>query len=141
MAGDVLKFIGDAVLAIFPVDTLGDPARACLGAEEAVYEALKVFAVKRPKSAFVTALHLGSVSYGNIGSADRLDFTVVGPAANLASRLEQFAKESGHVAVCSAEFARHRPRQWTKVADKQLRGFDAPVGVYALNLHETKRDD
>ena len=55
--GDVLKFIGDAVLAIFPVDALGDPARACLGAEEAVYEALKVFAVKRPASAFVAALH------------------------------------------------------------------------------------
>lgn len=137
--GDVLKFIGDAVLAIFPVDTFGDPARACLGAEQAVYEALKVFAVKRPASAFVAALHLGSVSYGNIGSTDRLDFTVVGPAANLASRLEQFAKEGGHVAVCSAEFARYRPEQWTKVADKQLRGFDSPIGVYALNRYEARR--
>jgi adenylate cyclase len=136
--GDVLKFIGDAVLAIFPVDAFGDPARACLGAENAVHEALKVFGVKRPASAFVAALHLGPVSYGNIGSADRLDFTVVGPAANLASRLEQVAKEGGHVAVCSAEFARHRPGRWTKVADKHVRGFDAPVGVHALNLHQTK---
>ncbi len=137
--GDVLKFIGDAVLAIFPVDAFGDPARACLGAERAVYQALKTFEVKRPASAFVAALHLGPVSYGNIGSVDRLDFTVVGPAANLASRLEQFAKESGRVAVCSAEFARHRPGQWTMIADKQLRGFDAPVGVYALNLGETRQ--
>lgn len=137
--GEVLKFIGDAVLAIFPVDAFGGPAKACLGAEEAVYEALKTFAVKRPASAFVAALHLGPVSYGNIGSADRLDFTVVGPTTNLTSRLEQFAKDSGHVAVCSAEFARHRPGRWTKVADKQLRGFDDPIGIYALNLNETKR--
>jgi adenylate cyclase len=130
--GDVLKFIGDAVLAIFPVDTFGDPAKACLAAEQAVHDALKTFAVKRPASAFIAALHLGRVSYGNIGSIDRLDFTVVGSAINLASRLEQFAKEGGHVAVCSAEFAQHRPGQWTKVADKQLRGFDAPVGIYAF---------
>jgi adenylate cyclase len=137
--GEVLKFIGDAVLAVFPVDAFGDPAGACLAAEKSVEEALRTFAVKRPASAFVAALHLGPVSYGNIGSASRLDFTVVGPATNLTSRLEQVAKESGHVAVCSAEFARHRPGQWTKVADKQLRGFDDPVGIYALNAHQAKR--
>jgi adenylate cyclase len=136
--GEVLKFIGDAVLAVFPVDAFGDAARACRGAEESVHEARKTFAVKRPASSFVAALHLGPVSYGNIGGRDRLDFTVVGPTTNLTSRLEQFAKDSGHAAVCSAEFARHRPGQWTKVADRKLRGFDDPVGIYALNTNEAK---
>ncbi len=132
--GDVLKFIGDAVLAVFPVDALGGPGGACLAAETAVQAALRAFADKRPSAALVAALHLGSVSYGNIGSAGRLDFTVVGPATNLTSRLEQFAKDHGHVAVCSAAFAQHRRETWREVGVERLRGFADPIGIHALNL-------
>jgi adenylate cyclase len=54
---------------------------------------------------FVGCLHIGPVTYGNIGSSDRLDFTVVGPTVNLVSRLEALTKSTGNVAICSREAA------------------------------------
>jgi adenylate cyclase len=60
---------------------------------------------------FIATLHVGQVVYGNIGSPDRLDFTVLGPAVNLVSRLEALAKQLGRPVLCSAAFAKHSMRR------------------------------
>jgi adenylate cyclase len=118
--GEVLKFIGDALLAIFPLSGESDTSvvdRALLGAQGAVaaISALndKRLATGEPVIRFGLALHVGEVLYGNIGGASRLDFTVVGQAVNVASRLESLTKQigkqillSGELPICAARRAR-----------------------------------
>jgi adenylate cyclase len=114
--GEILKFIGDAMLAIFPVSREGDggtdAAAACRGALDAVLDARKAaraindaraFAGK-PKFEFGAALHIGDVLYGNIGTIGRLDFTVIGPAVNLAARIESLTKDLDAPVLLSADF-------------------------------------
>jgi adenylate cyclase len=105
--GDVLKFIGDGVLSIFPVGE-GGREEACARARHALESAL-MKAADVGDLHFVGCLHIGPVTYGNIGSADRLDFTVVGPTVNLISRLEAVAKSIKQIAVCSREVAMFFP--------------------------------
>ena len=100
--GDVLKFIGDGVLAVFPADE-GGRQPACQRAARAIGKAFGHPAAASMR--FVAALHVGPVVYGNIGSPDRLDFTVVGPTVNYLSRLETSAKSLNRRAVCSADVA------------------------------------
>jgi len=107
--GEVLKFIGDAVLAIFPVtndhNNVLDQAMAALkAAREAVENIKKPANEVGPKLDFGISLHVGEVTYGNVGGRDRLDFTVIGPAVNLASRLESFCKKSGNRIILSSDF-------------------------------------
>jgi adenylate cyclase len=108
--GDVLKFLGDGILAIFPVETAGSRPAACGAAVRAVERAAGHLADAPPADgaplAFTATLHVGDVVYGNIGSPDRLDFTVLGPAVNLVSRLEGLAKQLDRPVLCSAAFAR-----------------------------------
>ncbi|HRG96415.1 MAG TPA: adenylate/guanylate cyclase domain-containing protein [Polyangiaceae bacterium] len=91
--GEVLKFVGDAVLTVFR-SSVGDERRACLTALAAAREAFDRARAKNVVRAgatpieFGTAIHVGEVMYGNIGGSDRLDFTVIGPAVNLASRIQ-----------------------------------------------------
>ena len=107
--GDVLKFIGDGVLSIFPVGE-GGREEACRKAHRALEAALARAA--RPGGLhFVGCLHIGPVTYGNIGSSDRLDFTVVGPTVNFLSRLEGVAKSENCLAVCSREVAAFLPAE------------------------------
>lgn len=103
--GDVLKFIGDGVLSIFPIGAVAGGRRDVCAA--ALRAAARAAASAREKAspAFVTALHVGPVTYGNIGSASRLDFTVVGPTVNAVSRLEAVAKATNQGVVCSEAFA------------------------------------
>jgi adenylate cyclase len=107
--GDVLKFLGDGVLAIFPVEAAGSRAAACGAALRAVDHARErlvgATAADGTSLAFTATLHVGQVVYGNIGSPDRLDFTVLGRAVNLVSRLEGLAKEMARPLLCSAAFA------------------------------------
>jgi adenylate cyclase len=107
--GDVLKFLGDGILAIFPIETAGGRAPACGAALRAVARARErlagALAGDGSPLAFVATLHVGEVAYGNIGSPERLDFTVLGPAVNLASRLEGLAKQLDQPLLCSAAFA------------------------------------
>ncbi|MGE5767697.1 MAG: adenylate/guanylate cyclase domain-containing protein [Bacteroidota bacterium] len=109
--GDVLKFMGDGILAIFPVD--GDPAAACRTALAAERDARRrVAEVNRARAEaaerttdFYLALHLGRVYFGNIGSPDRLDFTVIGPAVNEASRIMALCGSVRRPLLLSARFA------------------------------------
>jgi adenylate cyclase len=131
--GDVLKFLGDGVLAIFPVEA--SRTDACRAALEAVAEARERLAAAAAADgtplAFIATLHVGRVVYGNIGSPDRLDFTVLGPAVNLVSRLEGLAKELDRPLLCSAAFAAALDAPLASIGRFALKGVTEPEEVFA----------
>jgi adenylate cyclase len=134
--GEVLKFMGDGLLAIFPLAADADPrdvCRAALGAAAEVRDA--VAALSEWPSAgprYGVALHIGELLYGNIGAADRLDFTCIGPAVNLAARLQGIARDLRRTTVFSAEFARHCGVGIVPLGEFALAGFREPQPVYGL---------
>jgi adenylate cyclase len=119
--GEVLKFIGDGVLAIFPVIG-GSPRGACDAALRAV-SAARVFGV---------ALHLGEIFRGNIGAADRLDFTAIGPAVNLVSRLEGLCKPLRKTVLVSGALAAETETPLIALGTQTLRGIASPCAVFTL---------
>ncbi len=135
--GEVLKFIGDGLLAIFPIAEAG-PARACAAALNAVRAAragMAALAGERqaaglPAVEFGVALHLGDVIYGNIGAPDRLDFTVIGPTVNYASRMEQMCKTLSKPVLASAAFAAASDQPLVGLGRHALRGIDAPAELF-----------
>ena len=129
--GEVLKYIGDGLLAIFPVTDAADSDRACAEALAAAHDA-RAEVAKVAGLRFGLALHLGEVLYGNIGSGDRLDFTCIGPAVNLAARLEKIAAREGRAVVASAEFAKHCGAALTPLGEFSLAGFHAPQPAFGL---------
>jgi adenylate cyclase len=136
--GEILKFIGDGLLAIFPIG--GSPAAACEAALAAAREIRTRIADddnlaalgSNGRSRFGVALHLGEVLFGNIGGGNRLDFTCIGPGVNLAARIEKLTGETGHPILTSAEFAVHCRPSLVPVGEFSLRGFSAPQAVFAL---------
>jgi adenylate cyclase len=136
--GEVLKFMGDGLLAIFPVTAEADVSAVCAQALAGALEVRKRIA-ELPASAdgidairFGLALHVGEVMYGNIGGGNRLDFTCIGPAVNLAARLEKVAGKAGEAIVASADFAGHFPDRFRRLGEFPVAGFAAPQIVYAL---------
>ncbi len=136
--GEVLKFIGDGVLAIFPVT--GAPAEACEAALRAVVAArvgmAHLDAVRQaqglPPLPFGAALHLGEILWGNIGAADRLDFTAIGPAVNLVSRLEGLCRPLGRSVLISGAVAAETTTPLVPLGEHVLRGIAAPCTVFTL---------
>jgi adenylate cyclase len=134
--GQVLKFMGDGLLASFehPTDQL-----ACQAAEQAAietHEQLAVLATKRKDEGKTTpglgvGLHLGEVMYGNIGAPGRLDFTVIGAAVNLAARIEALCSTVGEDLLMSADFvgALDQPRR--PCGEFELKGVPYPTTVFA----------
>ncbi|MSP92051.1 MAG: adenylate/guanylate cyclase domain-containing protein [Myxococcales bacterium] len=139
--GQVLKFIGDGLLAIFPLDATGPAGPQCDAALDAAVEAfaaLDVFNMTRTAAGmapirFGLALHVGEVAYGNIGGSNRLDFTCIGPAVNLAARLEGLTSGLGKHLVASAEFAKQTSRLSTMVGAFELKGVAQPVEVFEFD--------
>jgi adenylate cyclase len=133
--GEILKFIGDAVLAIFPLGArydLGVIARAAVGAAEKARAGLAELR-KLPGGAeldFGVALHVGDVMYGNIGTSQRLDFTVIGPAVNLTARLESLAGALGEPIVVSADIAKALGGKAESIGRHNLKGMAAPVEAF-----------
>ena len=110
--GQVLKFLGDGMLAIFPFDdaTRGQTCRRALDAAAEAMRAVDCLnaarnAAGKPAAAVDLALHLGEVLYGNVGAVDRLDFTVIGPAVNEVARIEALCEPLGRNVLVSAELA------------------------------------
>ncbi|HTG24533.1 MAG TPA: adenylate/guanylate cyclase domain-containing protein [Reyranella sp.] len=161
--GEVLKFMGDGLLAIFPIgDSEADAAAACARALNTAREcraAVHALTYRHDGGTidefrFGVALHVGQVLYGNIGgssrfrsdetSADRnerdaqawggsrLDFTCIGPAVNLAARLEKIAAQLGRNVVASSEFARHIDLDWVALGSFAVRGFALPEEIFGL---------
>ena len=136
--GEILKFIGDGMLAIFP---LGVPNaherafRAVIGARAGM-AALNAARTGAGQDAlgYGIGIHVGDVMYGNIGSRARLDFTVIGPAVNIASRLESLTKQVGRHVLFSAAFAEGRgsTEGLDPVGAFPVRGVGRPVEVFAL---------
>lgn len=124
--GEVLKFIGDGLLAIFPIADATQTTTRCAAALAAAAEAFAALATCRPESGDVRiglALHVGDVEYGNIGGSSRLDFTVIGSAVNQAARLEGIASKLGRPLVVSEEFAAASGRSFESVGEFELKGI------------------
>jgi adenylate cyclase len=139
--GEVLKFMGDGLLAIFPVaDGGGDEAAVCQNALVAAREArnavreLRYSLLGGPAEAvnFGLALHLGNVLYGNIGGSNRLDFTCIGPAVNLAARMEKLTAPLKRTIVASANFAQYAPDDWQDIGEFAVAGFARAQRVFGL---------
>jgi len=137
--GEVLKFIGDGVLAIFPV-VVGAPRDACEAALRAVSAARVGMAhldgARRREGLspqpFGVALHLGEIFWGNIGAADRLDFTAIGPAVNLVSRLEGLCRPLGKTVLISGNFAAETGISLIPLGTHELRGIASPCAVFTV---------
>ena len=135
--GEVPKFIGDGVLAIFPV-VGGSPRNACDAALKAVAAARNGMAhldeararEGLPPLPFGVALHLGAMLWGNIGAADRLDFTAIGPAVNLVSRLEGLCRPLERTVLISGAFAAETTAPLIPLGTHALRGIAAPCAVF-----------
>ena len=136
--GEVLKFIGDGVLAIFPVTA--SPAEACEAALRAVVAARAGMthldevrqAQGLPPLPFGAALHVGEMLWGNIGAADRLDFTAIGPAVNLVSRLDGLCRPLGRSVLISGAVAAETTTPLVPLGEHVLRGIAAPCSVFTL---------
>lgn len=128
--GEVLKFMGDGLLAIFPLKAGDDPAQIADRALVAADEALSAIAKIAPLRIGV-ALHVGELAYGNIGGSNRLDFTAIGPSVNLAARLEGVASKLGRTLVLSEEISRLTTHATEDLGVFELKGVPAPVHVYA----------
>jgi class 3 adenylate cyclase len=136
--GEVLKFIGDGLLAIFPV--VGAPRGACDAALRAVSAARAGMAhldeardrQGLPPLPFGAALHLGEMLWGNIGAADRLDFTAIGSAVNLVSRLEGLCRPLGKAVLVSGTLAAETSVPLIPLGTHALRGIASPCAVFTV---------
>lgn len=136
--GEILKFMGDGLLAIFPLQDAG----ACGKVLQTVVEIEDSIGALNDRHrangqepvGYGLGVHLGDVMYGNIGSQTRLDFTVIGPAVNIASRLEGLTKEVGRPALFSEAFAEtiggHAGLE--RVGAYPVKGLAEPIAVFAL---------
>lgn len=140
--GEVLKFIGDEVMAIFPYQTEEEAGDAALRALQAARETLSRIAeinaertcMATPDMSVGIALHAGDVFYGNVGSDTRLDFTVVGPVVNLASRIAELAKDLERQVLVSDAIASIMGCRSGLYGEYRVKGFDDPVSVYSPDL-------
>ncbi|WP_291866062.1 adenylate/guanylate cyclase domain-containing protein [Bradyrhizobium sp.] len=138
--GEVLKFMGDGLLAVFPIDQyVSDVRQVCGHVLEAARESrASVEAMQYPigdtieRFRFGVALHVGRILYGNIGGGNRLDFTCVGPAVNLAARLEKIAGKLNRTVVASAGFAAICAGGWDDLGEFPIAGFSRAERVYGL---------
>ena len=139
--GEILKFIGDAMLAIFAVEAPAARAEVVGRAARAAAQALAAIAALNARRAadgappirFGLALHLGEVMFGNIGASARLDFTVIGPAVNQAARLEGLCSTLGRAVVVSDAIAAYLPtHDLEPLGAHALKGIAEPQAVYGL---------
>lgn len=132
--GEVLKYIGDAVLAIFPTASgVEDACRRALQAANLAAERVAAANAARPElppMRFGIGLHVGTVTYGNIGVPQRLDFTVIGSAANEAARIESMTKELGCELLASAAFAAQLPGKLVPAGRHRLKGLEGEYALY-----------
>jgi adenylate cyclase len=138
--GEVLKYMGDGLLAVFPIDEyVGDDQQVCSHVLSAAYEARAAVADMQfpvgdtiEQFRFGVALHVGRILYGNIGGGNRLDFTCIGPAVNLAARLEKIASRLRRTVVASEGFAGICRGEWSDLGEFPIAGFSKAERVYGL---------
>jgi len=139
-AGEILKFMGDGMLAMFPAAGAGRGEAAARAVRAARAAAAAIAAINQERGAKATppmrfgiALHVGEVMFGNIGASHRLDFTVIGPAVNHAARLEKLSAAIEQPIVLSADLAALlSPGEAVPLGQHQLRDIDTPQAVFGL---------
>ncbi len=147
--GEVLRFPGDAVLGIFPINEQMDSSAACMNALKAAtsaFERLKSLnheraAAKEAPLDFGIGLHVGEVLFGNIGVPQRLEFSVIGPAMNETARLEALTKDLNSNILTSENFVTQLKEHHCKsighcqlIGEQALQGIDKPMKVYEFLL-------
>jgi adenylate cyclase len=138
--GEVLKYMGDGLLAVFPIDEyVDDEQQVCSRVLEAAQQSrASVAELEYPigdtieRFRFGVALHVGRILYGNIGGGNRLDFTCIGPAVNLAARLEKIASRLHRTVVASEGFAGICRGGWSDLGEFPIAGFAKAERVFGL---------
>jgi adenylate cyclase len=138
--GEVLKYMGDGLLAVFPIDEyVGDEQQVCSRVLEAAQQSrASVSDLQYPigdvieRFRFGVALHVGRILFGNIGGGNRLDFTCIGPAVNLAARLEKIASRLHRTVVASEGFAGICRGGWSDLGEFPIAGFSKAERVFGL---------
>ena len=140
--GEILRFIGDAMLIVFPIGGAVSMQAACNAALDSAKDAQATLSVinhlrkrkaNNPLIEFGVGLNVGEVVYGNIGAPDRLDFTVMGPAVNRTSRLEALTQVLGHNMLVSKEFAMQIDCPTLSLGEHNMKGIELPQSVFAIN--------
>lgn len=143
--GQILKFIGDALLVVFTLESPKGAARACEGALQAALDANRgldrLNATRKELGKMPLehgmGLHIGAAEYGNIGSTTRLDFTVIGHDVNLASRIEGQCGKLGRRLIASSEFAARIPKgQWIELGAHPLKGVEGAQSLFGVEEPE-----
>ena len=135
--GEVLRFIGDAVLAVFPVagDSAGAAARAHAASRAAQQRLVELNSTRASQGlellAFGLGMHVGEVLYGNIGVPTRIEFSVIGGAANEVCRMEGLTKMLGEPVLVSREFCDALPIPYRDLGSHTLKGVGKPLQVFA----------
>jgi adenylate cyclase len=138
--GEILQFIGDAILIVFEIKRPEDEAAVCDAALDAAVAAFASIAVVNhrrreaglPEIEFGLGLHIGTVTHANVGSPNRLAFNVVGPAVNKTARLQSLSKQAGEPLLLSKEFAAHIRRPLRSIGHFDLRGVSGPQEMFTL---------
>ena len=136
--GEILKFVGDGVLAIFDLvrRSEAEAAAAALAASEEILRRIDVTNENRDIVGLDLirlgiGLHVGDVIYGNVGAADRLDYTAIGPAVNLVCRIEGLTKSIGRPLLLSDAFARAYGGPLVSLGRHPVRGLAEPQEIFA----------
>lgn len=134
--GEILKFLGDGVLVIFPApddltaqEAAADSALTAIAQARAALDAQQ----EKPRLNFRAALHVGDVFFGNVGSRQRLDFTAIGPAVNLCARMLQEASSRDAQTLCSTQFKQIALGAKGTAITCDLAGFETPVEFHILD--------
>jgi adenylate cyclase len=139
--GEILRFIGDAMLIVFPISTDVSKRSACNAALESAKDSRATLAVinhlrkrkSQPLIEFGVGLNVGEVVYGNVGAPDRLDFTVMGPAVNRTARLESLTKKLGHDVLVSKDFSDQIDCDTISLGLQNMKGIIEPQSVFAVS--------
>jgi len=138
--GEILQFIGDAILIVFEIKGPAQEREVCESALDAAIDAFAAIAVVnhrrrragQPGIEFGLGLHLGTVTHANVGAPNRLAFNVVGPAVNKTARLQSMTKQAGEPILLSKEFAARIQRPLRSIGHFDLRGVEGPQEMFTL---------
>lgn len=141
--GEVVEIVGDGIIAMFPLESGQRIEQACMRALDAAQAALSASDAllarapagpRLPRMPLGIALHVGDVFVGNIGNRDRVDFTIIGPAVNAASRMEKLTKALDRPLLLTADFvaASGTPDRFQSLGMHVLRGFGDPIEIFGL---------
>jgi len=148
LGGEVLKMLGDGLLAVFPFNErnkIKTHFKSLLAARR-ILKQLIIINKERKKSGLPViehgiGLHYGTVMYGNIGAKDRLDFTVIGTAVNLSSRIASLCGQYRKVVLASEEFAKEIDIQWEDLGEQTLKGVARKQRIFGIPQAEAMRDN